>query len=392
MTTRSRRSRGAAVLAAVSAFGLLAAGCASFPEQPRAQWTPRPHLEPQAGPNPQMPGGGGNPNQRPPRQGPSGPPKPPEGCKDYSPAVMATCLDPISAVAVLPDGKTAFVAERTTGRVLRTVEGTQDTTLVAELSVDTTGDGGLTGLALSPSFREDNLIYAYITTSTDNRVVRIAPKDSAKPVLTGIPRGSSNNAGALTRDRNGALLVATGNAGNAAAANDPNSLAGKLLRIDSAGKPASGNPTSGSAVVASGLHSPGGICTSLTGQLTWVTDRQPDRDVAYKFSLGKPLGAPAWSWPDKPGVAGCAAYPDLLSVNLEKGEAMFDLTLGPTGAFTGQPVTREKGTFGRLRAGDLTPDGAALWVGTTNKGGGKPVSSDDRAVIIIRQSGGNGVD
>ncbi|WP_162184826.1 PQQ-dependent sugar dehydrogenase [Allokutzneria albata] len=388
----SRRFRGTALLAAISAFSLLAAGCATFPEQPNTKWTQRPHLEPQAGPNPQVPGGGGNPGQRPPRQTPSGPPKPPEGCKDYSSAVMATCLDPISAVAVLPDGKTAFVAERTTGRVLRTVEGTQDTTLVAQLQVDSTGEGGLTGLALSPSFREDNLIYAYITTATDNRVVRIAPKDSAKPVLTGIPRGSSNNAGALTRDRNGALLVATGNAGNAGAADDPNSLAGKLLRIDSTGKPAPGNPTAGSVVVASGLHSPGGICTSLSGQLTWVTDRRPDRDVAYKFSLGKPLGAPAWSWPDKPGVAGCAAYPDLLSVNLEKGEAMYDLTLGPTGAFTGQPVMREKGTYGRLRAGDLTPDGAALWVGTTNKGGGKPVSSDDRALIIIRQSGGNGVD
>src|SRR3712207_9595311 len=54
---------------------------------------------------------------------------------------------------------------------------------VAALAVDPAGDGGLTGLALSPSYAEDELIYAYITTPIDNRVVRIAPGDMPKPVL-----------------------------------------------------------------------------------------------------------------------------------------------------------------------------------------------------------------
>ena len=35
--------------------------------------------------------------------------------------------------------------------------------------LDPSGDGGLLDLALSPTYLEDGLIYAYVTTATDNR-------------------------------------------------------------------------------------------------------------------------------------------------------------------------------------------------------------------------------
>jgi len=126
---------------------------------------------------------------------------------------VATCLEPISALVVLP-GSTpvALAAERTTGRILQ-VQRQRPNKELAALTVDPAGDGGLTGLALSPSYAEDELIYAYITTPIDNRVVRIAPGDMPKPVLAGIPRGITGNAGALAVDSYGMLLVATGDAG-----------------------------------------------------------------------------------------------------------------------------------------------------------------------------------
>ena len=37
--------------------------------------------------------------------------------------------------------------------------------------LDATGDGGLLDLAISPTYAEDHLIYAYVTTATDNRVI-----------------------------------------------------------------------------------------------------------------------------------------------------------------------------------------------------------------------------
>ena len=120
--------------------------------------------------------------------------------------------------------------------------------------------------------------------------------------------GASGNRGALGLDHRGALLLATGNAGNPALARNPNSLAGKVLRIDASGQPAPDNPTP-ARVVAQGLNSPGGVCASMDGSRLWVTDNAPTADVLYQLEPGKPLAAPAWTWPDRPGVAGLRVAP-----------------------------------------------------------------------------------
>lgn len=372
-------------------LALALSGCATFAERPAGEvWQPAPKLTPQGGPTPEVPGQPERP-QRPPQSGPTSVP-PPQGCKDFHPAVIATCLDTVTAVAALPsDGSTiaGLVGERTTGRILRVQQG-GDPEVIATLPVDGTGDGGLTGLALSPSYAEDQLVFAYLTTGSDNRLVRLSPGDSPKPVLTGIPKGASGNRGGLAADHQGGLLLATGNAGNPAAAADPGSLAGKVLRIDSTGKPAPGNPDPGSVVVGTGLYSPGGVCSSLDGSMMWVTDRAPGRDVVYRLVLGKPLGSPAWTWPDRPGVAGCASWSNMLSVATSTAGNLQSLPLGPEGMFTGKPlITMADPTtgFGRLSGVDMLSDEVALG-STVNKDGGNPVSSDDRAVIIPHPFGG----
>ena len=380
---------------AVSLAGALLAGCASFPDSGPRDWREKPELDVQAGPQPQVPGGpsqGPRPGQ-PPRPEPSGPPPQPQGCVDPDPQVIATCLTSVTAIAVLPGGVAALVAERSTGRVLRVEQGAEPVE-IARLPVDpTAADGGITGLTLSPSYHEDELIYAYVTTVTDNRVVRIAPGgDPPKPVLTGIPRGTTGNGGALASDGKGALVVATGDAGQPAAADDATSLAGKVLRIDGFGGAAKDNPDPASRVVASGLHNPGGLCVDPTDGTTWVTDRPGLRDALYHVQPGKPLTTPAWTWPDRPGVAGCVAVPGLVAVSLTVGASLFALRPGPDGVFTGKPETTLKNTYGRLHAAALGPDGL-LWLGTVNRIGGAPVSSDDRVIRIQPPAaGGGGVD
>ena len=376
-----------------SALGLLAAGCASFPEQPApAGWSAAQPLTPQAGPVPELPGElpkgpaqGQQPGQQP------TPVPPPQGCKDFSPAVVGTCLSPISGVALTDVNQTtgavtALATERATGRLVRVTKDV-DPVEVAKFEVDAAGDGGLTGLALSPTYPEDQLVYVYVTTATDNRVLRLAPNDVPKPVLTGIPKGPSGNRGALAHDRTGALLVATGDAGNPAAAGDPNSLAGKVLRIDGTGQPARGNPTAGSRVLASGLKSPGGVCVSGDGAKTWVTDAGATADALYLVQPGKALGDPAWSWPERPGVAGCASFSNLVMVAASATAGLLNLPMNPDGSFTGKPepsMTGQDG-FGRLGPLVMLDDTTAL-AGTVNKlPGGEPVSSDDRVVIIVRE-------
>jgi glucose/arabinose dehydrogenase len=360
--------------------------------RPGDTWQDKPKMTPMAAPDPHGLGGlpgGATPN---PGQGtPSTSPPPPNGCKDFDPAVVATCLDTVSAIAVLPDGQSALATERRTGRVVRVQKGS-DPTPLATLPVDPAGDGGLTGVALSPSYAEDELFFAYITTPTDNRVVRIARGDVPKPVLTGIPRGATGNKGALALDRSGALLVATGDAGDPAAAQNPNSLAGKVLRIDTAGRPAGGNPTPDSAVVASGLHSPGGLCSTPTGDATWVTDRAASQDVLYRLRPGQPFDTPAWTWPDRPGVAGCAAWPDAVVVATAQGAALAVLGINQDGSFQ-KPTSILANTYGRFGGIDLSTQGTGLaWVGTVNKDGGQPISSDDRVLVIPHPNGGGGND
>ena len=380
---RVRRGLTAALLALLLA---VVTGCATFPDAGPRDWQEKlegqgelggPPVVPQPDTASPTPPGDGDAGQE-------GAPPPASGCVDPDPQVVATCLEPVGAVAVLPDGQTALVGERSTGRVLQVRRGT-DPVLVTTVPVDASGGGGLTGLVLSPGFTEDQLVYAYVTTGEDNRVVRIASGEPPEPVLTGIPRGTTHNGGALGVDVDGSLLVATGDAGGAASA--PGSLAGKLLRIDTLGRPATGNPDPASPVLSTGLVAPGGICTDPGTTITWVTDRTGARDVLHLVTPGE-LGAPEWTWPDRPGVAGCMAQPGLVTIAQTDSAALYVLRPSPDGAFTGDPETLLKGAYGRLSAATLAPDGL-LWLGTANKsGGGAPVSSDDRVIRIPPPSGG----
>lgn len=393
--SRSRARGRLCALAVLAASGLLVTACADFEDEAAPQaWESQPELTPEAGPQPDLPEHGGS-------SEPAVPPSteqsipPPQGCKDFDPTVLATCLDTVSAVAAIPGSATnpsAVAAERKSGRVLQVQKGT-DPTVLATLDVDPAGDGGLTGVALSPTYLEDQLVYAYVTTPTDNRVVRIGPGQPPKPVLTGIPRGSTGNRGVLGSDRDGALLVATGNAGNAGAAQDPNSMAGKVLRIDGSGKPAPGNPTPGSRVITSGLHAPGGVCTTPDGSQTWVTDQAPGKDLLHRVRAGKALRSPAWTWPDRPGVAGCAATRESVSVATSGAGNVQSLSVRADGTFEGKPQVLAEGKegYGKLSGMDVLSEQTAI-VGTVNKDGGRPVSSDDRVIVIVRQGGGGSAD
>lgn len=299
--------------------------------------------------------------------------------------MVATCLNPVGAITALPDGRSAIVAERATGRILRVTRGAAPVQ-IARIPADPSGDGGVTGLALSPSFAEDQLLYAYTSTGGDNEIFRIAPHDRPKPVLTGIPKGPSGNGGAMTDDGQGALLVATGNGGSPQSASDPASLAGKVLRIDGFGHPAAGNPTPTSAVVAAGLAQPGGLCTSPGSGTYWITDRGGDRDSLYRATLGKPL-VPAWSWQDKPGVTGCAATRNQVVVALSSASALYTLTPTAEGGFSGQPAKVLENAYGRYSAATQSSNGM-VWLGTENKSGGRPAPSDDRVLRLLPPSGG----
>lgn len=377
-----RIARGKTVVS-LAIFGItiaLVSGCARFDESASSPFSPEPSIAPvDVQPESEAP-------EPTPPQAPSGPLGP---CDDPDPAVIATCLDVTGGLVTLPGGTTALVAERRTGRILEVAEGLEPRE-IARVEVDGSSDGGLLDIALSPTFVEDRLIYAYITTATDNRVVRIAPGDTAKVILSGIPRGQVGNRGSLEFSSPTDLMVLTSDAGNPAAATDPTSLAGKLLKV-TALSPAPQGAQPMPEVVLSGIGTAGGVCVD-PGVATWVTDRTALEDRLQRVGADGSVTSPVWTWPEHPGVGGCVAAEDVVAVSLSDGQAMSALAADPTGAVTAEPSVVAKDRYGRLNGAALGSDGL-IWVATVNKdGSGRPGPNDDRVVKMPLPTGGGGFD
>ena len=322
----------------------------------------------------------------------------PSNSSKIDPLVVATRLNAPVGLTLLPDG-TALVGERRTGRIVRVqpVAGRPVPTVRTLPGLDASGDGGLLDLALSPSYSEDNLIYAYLTTRTDNRVVDFTLTGPVTPVLTGIPKGRTGNSGRIAFGADGNLSVGTGDAGRPSLAASETSLAGKVLRVNPIGDPAQGDPTPGSPVWARGFREVDGLCSSTPTGTPIETETgaagTPDEVnvVIGGEDYGYPGAAPSAHRPATtmpsayraPG--GCAVLGGQLWVTSLDGRALLAAPLsgrGPAvtvGRFT--PALTKR--YGRLRTVVAAPDGA-LWLTTSNRDGkGQPVTADERVIRFV---------
>lgn len=359
-------------------------GCARFDESVDTPFRPAPSLQPREilppapePPNPENPEG-----QRPPTADTT--------CPDPDFSVIAGCLDSPTSIVVLPGAQSALVSERRTGRIVEVFRDGRDGVEVAAIPVDSSGDGGLLDLTLSPSYSEDGLIYAYISTPTDNRVVRIAAGDAPKPILVGLPRGPVHNGGATEFVGPGELLVLTGDAGDGAAASNPASAAGKLLLLTDLGVSDQPKPT---RTLLPGIGRAGGLCRGADGA-TWMTDSSGGIDRLHRVGADGAVGQPVWTWPDLPGVAGCAAGQTGVAVALGNGRAVAVLSIDPqTGVVGTAPGLLAQDAYGRF-AGAAAASDTEIWVTTVNREGSpNPAPTDDRVVALVPSSaGGSGSD
>jgi glucose/arabinose dehydrogenase len=322
---------------------------------------------------------------------PGDPAQPEAGQHGGDPNVVASGLNVPTGLVVLADGS-AIVGERETGRLLQVFPDRSPARELMTLpGIDTTGDGGLLGLALSPTYLEDGLLYAYVSTATDNRVVRFPLGGTPNPVLTGIPRGEVDNGGGLLFGPDGTLYVGTGDTGNPASALDPNSLAGKVLRIDVFGRPVGAGP-----VFSRGHRDVTALCQTLSqagspaGEpALYATDATLDGpDELNAIVEGGDYSAPLGNAPvfdvhaDEGGLGGCAAAPGGVFLGAMDGQRVQVVTLDEAGAVTGDPETFLAHQYGRLRTVVLDPEGA-LWITTSNRDGvGSPTADDDRVLRI----------
>jgi glucose/arabinose dehydrogenase len=385
-----RRPRGP--LAALLLASTMLAGCAAA-DASAPDWRPTQPFSGEGGPNVQLPTPNASPAPSVP--GPNGGPSTPSGSPSAADsAVVAKHLTTPTALALLPDG-TALVGERTTGRIIRVQpKPDQPVQLVRTLTgLDSSGGGGLLDLALSPTYGEDNLIYAYVTTPTDNEVVDFTPSGPVTPVLTGIRKGTQGNTGRILFSATGSLYVGTGDAGQPALAASPTSLAGKVLRVNPIGQPAAGNPRAGSAVYTRGHRLVDGLCQDPRNDRVYEVERgaTAGTDEVNALAAGADFGWPTRSAASigpitrlpaaKSGAGDCAVMGGQLYVTTLDGSALLSAPLTTAGGIGGFTATLD-GVYGRLLTVVAAPDGA-LWITTSNKDGhGHPSADDDRVLRI----------
>lgn len=301
-------------------------------------------------------------------------------------AVVVTLRDPAQVLLLTADG-------------VRTLGGPGAEQLAATTA--TRGEGGLLGVAVAPG--DGDALLLYRTTDAGNEVVRAALDAGAatlgalEPVLGGIPAASNHDGGRIALGPDGMLYVATGDAGIPGAAQDPGSLAGKILRVTLDGEAAPGNPTPGSPVWSLGHRNVQGLGWDDAGRLVASEFGQNRLDelnvVRPGANHGWPDvegtgGAPAFADPvvtwttDEASPSGLAVTADAVYVAALRGERLWEVPWHD-GAPAGEPVAHLVGTLGRLRHVAVGPDGA-LWVLTHNTDGrGDPRPGDDRLVRLL---------
>ncbi|WBB54740.1 PQQ-dependent sugar dehydrogenase [Verrucosispora sp. WMMD573] len=313
---------------------------------------------------------------------------------DFSrPETAATGLQVPWGMDFLPDGS-ALVAQRPTGQVVRVRPGQSPEPVVTISGVTPVSEGGLLGLAVSPTYAQDGWIYVYFTTATDNRIARfrLTAPQTQQPILTGLNRAVIHNGGRIAFGPDGMLYVGVGDAGQTASAQDPQSRNGKILRIRPDGTVPSDNPIVGSPVYSLGHRHVQGLAWDAQGRLYATEFGQNTWDEINLIVAGGNYGWPTvegrandprfrdplltWT-PAEASPSGATIAGNRLFVASLRGNRLWNVPLNGSGG-VGTPTAELAGSYGRLRTVEYGPDGW-LWVTTSNRDGrGTPAATDDR--------------
>jgi glucose/arabinose dehydrogenase len=329
---------------------------------------------------------------------------------------VATGLDTPWELAFAPDGR-IFVTERP-GR-LRVIEGgrlrTEPVATVPDVVEQ--GEGGLLGIVLDPDFANNGVVYLYHTYRRDgmrNRVIAYTLQDRAgargltapRVVIDNIPAGSTHNGGRIAFGPDGKLYITAGDAGTTATAQDRNSLAGKILRLNADGTVPADNPFPGSPVYSYGHRNPQGLAWQPGTNALYATEHGSSaNDEINRITPGGNYG-----WPT---ITGTQTRDGMIAPVLASGSGN---TWAPSGAtfvrgegfaawrgsliFTGlrsttlwrldltnpasprlSPILED--THGRLRAVHEGADGSLYVLTSSQDGRGNPAGNDDRLLRLV---------
>jgi len=324
-------------------------------------------------------------------------------------SVFAENLDIPWDFAFLPDGG-MLVTERTGSLLLISTDKS-----VKEIPLkrsEVRGEGGLLGLTLHPDFKNNRLIYIYMSTpsanGTVNRVERYRFTGSEltdeKLIIANIPGATYHDGGRMEFGPDGKLYITTGDATKGAIAQDKNSLGGKILRLNDDGTIPSDNPFA-NAVWSYGHRNPQGLAWDSAGRL-WETEHGPtgEQGLCCRDEVNLIVRGGNYGWPTiagdktKSGMivatrnsgtdtwapASAAIIGNSLYFGALMGEALYEATLD--GSNVTALKTHFKNEYGRIRTVRVGPDGY-LYLSTSNRDGrGTPIATDDRIIRVDPKS------
>lgn len=319
--------------------------------------------------------------------------------------VIAENLEIPWGIALLPD-RDLLVSERP-GTLRRIGQNGQTHQIDG---VHHVGEGGLLGIALHPDFEHNGYLYLYLTTESEggliNRVERYTYQAdrliNQETIIDNIPGANIHDGGQVAFGPDSKLYITTGDAGNEESAQDVNSLAGKVLRLNEDGSVPDDNPFN-NAVYSYGHRNVQGIAWDEAGRL-WATEHGPSGVHSGNDELNQVEKGRNYGWPkivgdqtaaglelpsvesgtDETWAPGGLAYVEgsLFFAGL-RGETLYEAgvangnVVGLRGHFRNQ--------YGRLRAVLLGHDGF-LYISTSNTDGrGEPKAGDDK-ILKIRPS------
>jgi glucose/arabinose dehydrogenase len=318
---------------------------------------------------------------------------------------VATGLDTPWEIAFLPDGR-ALITERGGDVLLRSRSGS--VSKVGSVARTTEiGEGGLLGIAVDLDFDDNRFVYMYRTTGDGNEVVRFRFEGGRlreeATIARGIAAAGIHDGGRIHFGPDGRLYFSAGDAANQSTAQDPNSLNGKILRLDESAYHGDGARPE---VFSMGHRNPQGF--------GWQpgTDRlyENEHGAAANDELNLLRKGANYGWPEVEGgenrdgfTAPLAFYTETLApsgstfVTLPGSEWTGDYLIG---CLAGQQIRRVRfdgtkvevneplfqGEFGRIRTVVEGPDGALYALTNNTDGRGDPGPDDDRLLRIVPPS------
>lgn len=330
-------------------------------------------------------------------------------------------LEVVWSIVWAPDGRMLFTERPGRVRVYENGKLRPEPLFVVP-DVEPRGESGLMSLALHPQFASNHLLYlsyAYNSGGTQVRVVRYretpAGLTDRKVIIESIPAAQFHAGCRLRFGPDGKLYITTGDATNRELAQQLNSIAGKILRLNDDGtvpadNPFVGKPNARPEIWAYGSRNSQGIDFQPGTNLLWETEHGPSGfdgpgggDEVNIIQRGKNYGWPVihhratqagMEPPILEYTPACApasgmfyrgsqlsAFKGNFFFGCLRGERIIRLVTNGRAVVSQENLLENK--YGRIRDIAEGPDGFIYFSTSNRDGRGNPTGDDDRILRLV---------